>query len=97
MAIESRTTMTERVVQKNKQRSKASFFACCLFVKIFLCKFGALAYEVNINNRSALAEVAVKSAKAMSDILHNSSYNDARNNNNTPKATKRDALITSIM
>jgi len=50
MAIECRTIMTERVVQKNKQRSKASFFAWCLFVKIFLCKFGALAYEVNIKS-----------------------------------------------
>lgn len=50
-------------MQKNEQRSKASFFARCLFVKLFLCKFGALAYEVNINNRSALAEVAVKKRK----------------------------------
>jgi hypothetical protein len=36
-------------------------------------------------------------AWAMSAILHNSSYNYTRNNNNTPKATKREAIITSIM
>jgi hypothetical protein len=66
----------ERVVQKNKQITKASFFACCLFVKLFLCKFGALAYEVNIKSIVVRWQKRWKKAWAMSAILHNSSYND---------------------
>jgi hypothetical protein len=65
----------ERVVQKNKQRSKASFFACCLFVKLFLCKFGALAYVVKIKSIVVRWQKWWQKAWAMSAILHNLHYN----------------------
>ena len=41
--------VTERVVQQNEQRSKfRNTWTKRLFAKLFLCKFGALAYVVII-------------------------------------------------
>ncbi len=79
-------------MQKNEQRSKASFFARCLFVKLFLCKFGVSAYEVNIKSIVVRWQRSVEKSVGSADILHNSSYSDrflSSKNINSKNCAKR--------